>query len=292
MSQMRTNLKIKNKSRAPNLVYFQNQNGQAFIEYMLFLVLSVTFVLGLSYQFYQPFQAFVQNGMGLYTQCLLETGEVPRLGGPSAIQEDKATCGLNMGDGTKPPAQGGTPYNPGSLGNNNSGNRNSSGNGNDRGSGGGSSIRGPTNMSSSSSGSRTGDAAGASGKTTQVPLPPGQSSETFRASGRSVWAPSSSSRSSARVIEVSIDKMSEADKKALKSNANKKNNTVAADETQTRKPKTIKVSPPERKVANIGDEEGFSFGDYLRYLIIIIILLVLIIVIGGQAYRLGKSWEK
>lgn len=59
----------------------KNQSGQAIIEYMLILVISVSIILGTLYQFSDAFRRTTASYFGDYLSCLLETGELPSTDG-------------------------------------------------------------------------------------------------------------------------------------------------------------------------------------------------------------------
>ena len=61
--------------------YKKLQSGQAVIEYLLILLIIVGIVIGLMTQFHGAFRDYVDNYFGEYLACLLETGELPSLGG-------------------------------------------------------------------------------------------------------------------------------------------------------------------------------------------------------------------
>jgi hypothetical protein len=58
-----------------------SQKGQAVTEYLLILVIVVGIALGVIYQLSGAFRKYVENYFGEYVACLLETGELPGLGG-------------------------------------------------------------------------------------------------------------------------------------------------------------------------------------------------------------------
>ena len=57
------------------------EQGQAVIEYILILIMVVSIILGVLYQFNDVFKNFIHSYFGDYIACLLETGELPTLGG-------------------------------------------------------------------------------------------------------------------------------------------------------------------------------------------------------------------
>ncbi len=59
----------------------QQQSGQAVTEYVLILIVVVAIILGGLYQVNSAFKVWAQGYFGDYLSCLLETGELPALGG-------------------------------------------------------------------------------------------------------------------------------------------------------------------------------------------------------------------
>lgn len=65
------------------------QRGQAMIEYLLVVIVSVLIVGAMVEKMWKPFDDFVRAMMGTYVQCLLETGELPTFGAANANAECK-----------------------------------------------------------------------------------------------------------------------------------------------------------------------------------------------------------
>ncbi len=61
--------------------YLNNRRGQAGIEYILLIFISVVVIIGAVSQFNRSFANFLQNYYGNYLVCLIEAGELPALGG-------------------------------------------------------------------------------------------------------------------------------------------------------------------------------------------------------------------
>jgi len=60
---------------------YGGQGGQAVTEYLLILVVTIAVIFGAVYQFNDAFRVWANNYFGDYLSCLLETGELPALGG-------------------------------------------------------------------------------------------------------------------------------------------------------------------------------------------------------------------
>ena len=72
------------------------EKGQAVIEYLLILILVVSIILGILYQFNDAFKKFINGYFGDYIACLLETGELPSLGGMGAPIRESAMPNLKI----------------------------------------------------------------------------------------------------------------------------------------------------------------------------------------------------
>src|SRR6516165_1280679 len=57
-------------------------SGQAVIEYLLVVTVTVIIIAALAEKMFKPMDQFVQSIMGDYIACLLETGELPILSAP------------------------------------------------------------------------------------------------------------------------------------------------------------------------------------------------------------------
>ncbi|NQZ18798.1 MAG: hypothetical protein HRT44_06015 [Bdellovibrionales bacterium] len=120
--------------------------GQAVVEYILMLVITVSIILGVLYQFNDAFKNYLDNYFGDYIACLLETGELPSLGGDGPTS---AECNANFADFT---VASGRPLVDGGSSGSGDGNG-ESGSGSDSSSAGSSS---PSGNSGGSGGSRRG----------------------------------------------------------------------------------------------------------------------------------------
>ena len=65
------------------------ETGQATVEAVLVTVISFLVISGLVYQLHSGFRDFADNYFGTYLVCLLETGELPAIGGGS----EEGGCG-------------------------------------------------------------------------------------------------------------------------------------------------------------------------------------------------------
>ncbi len=291
---MRTCLKIKNKSRPYLILVSGNQGGQAIIEYVLALTLAAILIVSLAAFIFKPFGTFVKDSLGTYTKCLLETGEVPRLGGPTNIKEE-TDCFAQFQAGQKPAnGSGGSgsnrdPSNPQKTAQTNvNGDRAGEGEG---GGGSGSPSRSGSGRGFSGVRGQTGDNSAGSGKVTQIPardLP--ASAGTFKTSGESVWE---AKGKNTRKVVLDSSSLTAAQKEEIaKRDLSKKIRSVESNEKLKQAKKVAVKPPPERKIAEVESDDGFALGKIIRVIFIILIILVLLVVLGGQGFKLFKGWEK
>ena len=71
------------------------QNGQAALEYILLLVLIVAICVGLGTKLYQPLKQWTDFYLGSYTNCLLDSGQLPAIAGGNAT--DCPTTSVSSG---------------------------------------------------------------------------------------------------------------------------------------------------------------------------------------------------
>ncbi|QDK47226.1 hypothetical protein DOM22_19675 [Bdellovibrio sp. ZAP7] len=274
----------------------KNNRGQAVIEYVLMLVISVSLVLMLMTQIFKPFQAFVQSFMGDYLACLLETGELPALGADTTKESE---CKFSF------QAVSGNTSNSSNTGKSNSNNSSSDSSSSDKSS----------SKSSSSSSSSSGSYAGSSsrprgsnsiisarapnkgvsgnsdvggGKVIEITLEGGGAGTLYKAKNGSSYVV----EGGRRVASLPISGMTEEDRKKLekKAEAGKKSTVVSSDVST--KPKKTAVKKPEARNIAEAPEEPVTFGNFIRWLFIAALIIALVIFLGGQALQFSKSGEK
>lgn len=296
----------------------RNQSGQAMIEYILLMVVTITLVMGLMLQFFRPMQVFIKGFMGTYVQCLLETGELPALGGPNNMK-DSSGCMLTWeqaivqgkGDPTylersiaKDGIKGGG--SKGRTGSGGSGSGDSAGGkGGKKGSGSGSEGneqagsgsyagsssrgkgRGLFDRSSSRPGADGGGASGQNDKTVTIALNDGNGKDKFF---KVRDFASVQDRSKKAVLDMSMLSQTEREKVEKE---NKASSRVIASEPGMRKPeKRVMIKKEQEKPKVVAPEEPMTFGNYFRIFFIICIIILLVILLGGQALQISKGWEK
>lgn len=264
-----------------------NQRGAAFIEYVLMLVVAVALVKLLSTAFAQPMSKFLNAYMGTYIQCLLEFGELPSLGGDSTTDGE---CNARfqpatLADGRPPKSETEQAA------------RKSEQSQKDKGSD--DEIRqanrsGNTSGSSSAtrnrrSGSANLDSAGTPAKTVVIDLNEDAGGKFFTPSRSG----SSENPSAATAGKVSRYYLTESEAREIEQAQRRRNAPKVSDVTAVnQKNKKFKVEgPPKRSVAST-DEDGFSFGNIIRWIIIAILLLFVLIFLGGLMSQFSRANRK
>lgn len=283
--------KSKNWSSLPN------QKGQALVEYVLMLVVSVAMVLALGYQVFKPFQSFLKAYMGDYIACLLDTGELPSLGNRDAKEAlSEEGCNVNfeaatLAGGRPPKSSSGSSRNSSSTSSSKSSDSKSS-SGDSSGGGGNPSPRSSSsrNLLVSSNNARNGtESKASSDKVTEIPI-------EGRAGGglynrRDSWSESGSRNVASRTTALGMAGLTEDEKKKLNRQDGAKKGVVSG-ENFAPPPKKIVIPKNEPKVATAGEDEPMTFGNFFRFLLIAAIIIALIVVLGSQALKISKSQEK
>lgn len=270
----------------PNLS--QDQSGQATIEAVLLGFISFMLVMGLVYRFNAGFRDYIDNYFGNYVVCLLETGELPALGSgrQSVCSEALATFEL----GEEGPGLDGSPSGSGGGSSSASGQSDSPA----RSADGGSSGSGSGNISyvnSSRGGGSSIGSDGASSKTegSSERGSSGDGGAPSGGSGYTIVEVRGSSRSTPRSItlkkvESGVDVQQEGEGAKKGTLTSKQNENALAATKLTFNPDSLKRTPAAEEAS-----VEWSFGDYLRYLIILAIIIAIIILVGGQALQISKS---
>lgn len=271
--------------------------GQAVLEYILVLVITVSLILGILYQFNDAFKSFLDSYFGDYIACLLETGELPSLGGAGPNQADCVSpfnqFSIESGTSLKPSGSGGQGSSDG-----NSGATGSTGDGS-----GGNNPGSRLRPSVVTRGGSPGNAENSTGINSQRPsrkayrrsqqgANPG---EGFSGENGDVTSGGRQGRTIVRrrYIDLGEEYLSDAEKK-------KKERLETASQkvkkrgqgSQLRKARFPLTLPKQRAMASEIDSKGFNFATILKFLIIAGILIALFIFLGGQAMQIKKSWQK
>lgn len=263
-----------------------NNSGQATMEYILLLVITVSIILSLTNQFFRPFGQFINNYMGDYVSCLLETGEFPSTGNSAT----KSECDFKFQPAT---AKNGRPGIAGPGSNPSESEKQKRGNGSESNSASGaqsgyagSAGSNASNLNGPPPSARNGDKAGST-KVVEISIGTTEEAGFNKAGGGRAYDSQGNARANAVItygLNSSDQKKAEEEKKVA--------SRVVASDLPARSPKKMLVKPPSKADVIAEDKaENWNLGDYFRFLLIAAIIILLIAVIGGQAARLTKSWE-
>lgn len=266
-----------------------SQSGQGILEYILVLVVTVALILGLMWQFSDAFRAWANNYFGEYLACLLETGELPSIGGGSGVcNQYFEPFSLAAGRPLKPPGgqDGGGGYNPQSSGRGSSSRNNNvaySGRvGGGGGSGGGMRFR--SNFSGDIAGSNAGSSRVAAGKEEKIYTGSTESSMPASIYNNSPENQRIKVRQLDRAFGFQQEKP-EGEKTETRITVKKENKNIREEKKRMLVKRKLAAS---EEVEVDGD---MSFGDFFRILVIAAIIIALLVFLGGQALQIGKSME-
>jgi hypothetical protein len=265
-----------------------SDSGQALIEYILIVVISVTLVVSLGVAVFQPIGNFLDNLNRTYVQCLLETGELPQL----SSQDQSVVC-FNELPTFGALDENGNPIQPGqegSLGQTNS-QATRDGQSSDSGSGGAVTTRssGFAGSNGRPNRSRAGGETRA-GKTVTRPV----NQEFDEGSG---FMRVNSSEGGYRIRrkkqrQIAVASLTESERRQVERKGERSlSRAVSNDEgfTDIKKKKKVNVKPPPEKNKQETEVE-MGFGKYLKIFILIIFTLFVVIVFGSQAMQISKNW--
>jgi hypothetical protein len=252
---------------------------------MMVLIVSVTLILGGLYQLNTAFKSWANNYFGDYLSCLLETGELPSMGGPP---DNNGICNqlfkpFTLAEG-RPHANPITATGGGETG----GGRGGEGRRNQGGGGGG-------GGQFSGGGGRFG--AGRRGS-------PGMGDKSRRAAKRGGSATGSTSASdygggySYTQRPQRFQNRSQLDtkfafqeEKEPRQQRRMASTTKKGDGDNTRK-NSIRLKPSVVKTKKSTEADtGFTIGSFLKILIIAAIVIALFMFLGGQALSISKSMD-
>lgn len=297
-----------------------NHRGQAVIEYILLLVIVVSLILGMRGVF-SSMNSFMSDMIGGYVSCLMEYGELPAFG-----VADSDLKHHQDGDGRRCPVPtfsaaasfgaggaGGPNGGPGGRGTQNRGDgKVNNGNGAEKGgnigeasdtgsgaSGGGGGSRGSTARSRarnsspyskgqmSRAGGDTGTADGAELEDGKVKALAGPEEDGYGDGGRRSSRRATPFRPKSRAIS---GKLAAELEKGARMSRKPGSTLIGVDEGYrlTALKRTVNP-PPAREIAQDKNEEGFSFGSFLKWLIIAGIVIACFILFGGQIMNYSNS---
>lgn len=261
-----------------------NQRGQAIVEYLLVLVVSVGIILGGIYQLNSAFKSWANNYFGNYLACLLETGELPTISGNPG---DSGVCNqlfkpFSLADG-RPLLNKTDPSESKPAKGSGGGTRERRGGGY-AGGGGGSYSGGPAFKGGI--GPRGGFGGGKGGGK-QVSSTYTGSTATSGSGGYS----SSRNRVGGKNRELlntrfAFEDGRERNRKRSVASVPTKSSEIGGARTKFK----LRVPQAKKDVAE-GPSSGFTVANFIRFLIIAAIIIAIVLFLGGQALQIGKSMD-
>lgn len=267
------------------------QSGQAVLEYLLLLFVIISVFLGVVLTFADGTRRFVDNYFGAYFQCLLESGELPTLGGDTggatASECESEFQPFTLEDG-RPPVSTDLDVVGGSSVSDNLVNIDDL-----EGSSGSESGAGGT-VIPVGSGDSFGDSS--SGRSSRVPLggasrrgssgegaqgPPifmnnVQGEDFSESSGRQAYVP---------VFGGRIGNIEEREGAPTAVTDTKSQ----GDEEDLRSVKRVPAKTTEKKEGTEEPDTSLSIPDFLRYILIIGMIVAIVVFFGGQVLQYQKS---
>lgn len=261
-----------------------NERGQSLVEYILLLFVSVALILGLIFEFSSAFKAWANNYFGDYLTCLLETGELPSIGGTPG---DSGTCNqffeaFSLKNGRPSNALGKGSSDKRSTANASGLNRSGARREGTvaRSSGGGSNWNGSSNSGNNNRLADSSDTGGGGGaaKTgnTSISSGGGYSSKMSKSGG------GEGGRQLDGRVGIIVKKEAEAKKGYAPS--------TARNDVMTHSPKRVRLKEA-RKPAEARADEPMTFGNFIRILIMAALIIALVVVIGGQVLQATKGMD-
>ncbi len=282
------------------------EQGQAVLEYILVLIVVVSIVLGVLYQFNDAFRNFLQSYFGDYLTCLLETGELPALGGEGYPNQGICSAGFknfNVASGRSivdPNTNRAAAEN--SRTSTNDENKNGSGGGNG-GNGGGNQTSSPGKNSSSSRPGRfnkTNASTNAEAKLSDRParqrLQMDQNSQGDEDTSKSKSGRIRSRKRTVhrRVMRLGEEYLTEKEKEKKEKTVGDGKKIIAegGPVSNLRKARfDLKLPEPPKPTVK---DKGFrlSIGFFIKFLVIAGIIIAIFLFLGSQVLQIKKSWQK
>lgn len=293
-----------------------DQSGQAAVEYILLLVVSVSIIVGLKNAF-KGAGDFVNNYVGAYTQCLMEYGELPSLG----LDDVELTRHKNDAEeGCNPKfknftfAEGRPPIETGGG----SSQSKSSSNFNEKSEKSSRESRESSNLANRANSSPSGSSGVSGSNKNNSPYSTGNLrrngsgsvADGARASkikeieeqDQSDLLESRSSGSESRTIYRVRDKyrpltgrlaedLEKRANKTLKRTPGRQSALRSSEDEYLPGPRKSYIKQPERKVAAVEEEKdsGWGLGNLVKWIMIIGIIIAIVIFFGGQIMNYSNS---
>ena len=303
-----------------SLQIFGNEKGQAVVEYVLILVITLTMLAAVKGMF-KAVDDFMFNYMGAYISCLMEYGELPAQGVEADDLKKNKNGGtgggkicpssfenFNLADGISRNLNASGPESNRNSANSRNSSQTAAANSKSK-----AAVNRPTNSvkdnanfnsSSSYAGGKiqrasnqsrasTADSAGRGVGDDKVRIIEGEGDENGFGWSRS---------SNVGATDVNYEKVSYkaisgklADAKKAKANRAPSTKIIQeiVDENRSGPRRSVLVPPEKRAIAAVEDDgEGFSFGYFLKWIIIAGILISIFIFFGSQVMSFMNSKEK
>ena len=289
----RKSQRLRDLSRSQQSSFAPSVSGQAMIEYLLMLLVAIILISGLTLAVFKPLNDFLARLNNMYIRCLLETGELPKVGNEGTGQCDAELPKFeakNM-DGSTPGKDGkGSQTSENQKGESSSANGDSGTAVGSAGGAGAGSAAGGRKSSMIRNGMRTnGTARGEQNgnKVTNIPIDSFNEGEGFmniRDGGGYGRKGTQTTR------KLALSALTEYERKQIE-REQEKTRSVAIDTesfAQNAK-KKIKVKPPEEKIKDEDIQAPSDYGSYFKVFFMIIIVLFIIILMGSQALQMTNN---
>ena len=284
---IRKSQRLRDLRRSREALLIMNKKGQAMIEYLLMVVMMVVLLAGLMITFFVPLGDFISSLNNSYIRCLLETGELPKVGVEGTAMCDEFMPrfqGRNM-DGSPSSPRGTTRNSENERG------QSSSADGSTGSEAGGVGSLSAMNRKSSmirngmrSNGNARSESSGS--KSTNIPVEDFNAGEGFASNGSSAFIRGSKKKTK----KIDLSGLTEYDRKKIEKEQTK-NRAIAVDSetfTQKRNKKLIVKPPPEKKLDDDLNVQT-DFSRYFKIFFFIIIILFIIILMASQAMQMTNS---
>jgi len=262
-------------------------HGQGVIEYILVLIVTVAIILGMIYQFNDAFRVYAKSYFGDYLACLLETGELPSIGGEGGMcnaffQPFSIANGRPHLEGTTGDGGGGSRNNEGgSAAPTKAGESKPSGNSPylAKNSGGGGSQVAPRPSFSSG-----GDSASSSSRSRRNYT--GSSEASIPPSALGIKGSDSGSRDQYLEGDFYVER-----RQVEESEEGTNKIAYKGTSSSVQRAQRMRVNRQDASVKSPEADVEFTVGNFLRILLIIAIIVALVVFLGGQALQISKSMD-
>lgn len=249
------------------------------------LVVTVTILLTLVAKIFTPMREFLQAYMGDYVECLLETGELPTLGGesrtldPDSCDSKFKEATLAGGRGKKADAEEAAKEAREKAA------RDAGAGGGGGGTYAGSSSR-HSKLFSDSFNRKSSEGTNKDSKIVEISIAATEEGGFRKSSG--TFSSFVTRKDYGQTVTYGLSASEQENLEKEKKGASR----VIAGEALTALPKKRLIRPPAASKVKEIEAPSLGIGDYLRYILIGAIIIVLGLLIGGQAAKLAKGWEK